>query len=65
MEDDWVDTRKKRLNEVGGNSNWGTVLVVQNTDTKLESSTGGDCINEDEHVFEIIMMEKEVDGNKE
>ncbi|KAI8001219.1 Cysteine-rich receptor-like protein kinase 25 [Camellia lanceoleosa] len=65
VEDNWVDTWKKCLNEVEGNSNWGTVLVVQNTDTILESSTDGDYINEEEHVSETIMMENEVDGKKE
>ncbi|GMP31013.1 hypothetical protein CsSME_00005405 [Camellia sinensis var. sinensis] len=64
MVNDWVDIGEKRLNEVEGNSNWGTVLVVQNTDTKLESSTDRDCINEEEHVSKTIMMEKEVDGKK-
>ena len=64
MVNDWVDIGEKHLNEVEGNSNWGTELVVQNTDTKLESTTGGDCINEEEHVSETIMMEKEVDGKK-
>ncbi|KAF5957381.1 hypothetical protein HYC85_004606 [Camellia sinensis] len=65
VEVEWVDTGEKCLNEVEGNSNWGTALVAQNTASILESPTDGDCINEKEHVSETIMMEKEVAEKKE